>query len=130
MAQKIGPLPLAAAGGGLYNGAKGVGRVQFEGVVIGLCSFLIIGLFHPVVIKAEYHLSKKVWPLFLLCGCALIGASLFAPQHSPSAILGIAGFSCLWSIRELYEQEARVARGWFPKKKRETIPRPRQNHAN
>ena len=24
------------------------------GIAIGICTFLIIGLFHPVVVKAEY----------------------------------------------------------------------------
>ena len=25
------------------------------GIAIGICTFLIIGLFHPVVVKAEYY---------------------------------------------------------------------------
>lgn len=25
------------------------------GLTIGVCTFLVIGLFHPVVIKCEYH---------------------------------------------------------------------------
>ena len=25
------------------------------GIVIGICTFLIIGFFHPVVVKAEYY---------------------------------------------------------------------------
>ena len=32
-----------------------------------------------------------------------------------SMILGLAGVSCLWSIRELQEQVQRVEKGWFPK---------------
>jgi len=32
-----------------------------------------------------------------------------------SMILGLAGVSCLWSIRELQEQAQRVEKGWFPK---------------
>ncbi len=108
--------------------AEEVGQVQYEGVLIGACSFLIIGLFHPLVIQAEYHLSKRVWPLFVLAGGLLILASLFARGHALSALLGIAGFSCLWSVRELYEQEERVRKGWFPSKARpqaeETPPLP------
>ncbi|NLO97651.1 MAG: DUF4491 family protein [Peptococcaceae bacterium] len=26
--------------------------------------FLIIGLFHPIVIKSEYYVWKKIWPFF------------------------------------------------------------------
>ena len=27
---------------------------HLQGLVLGLCSFLIIGIFHPIVIKGEY----------------------------------------------------------------------------
>ena len=45
--------------------------MHFTGILIGLISFLSIGVFHPIVIKAEYHFSKSCWPVFLLavsCG--------------------------------------------------------------
>ena len=29
--------------------------MHFEGLLIGACTFLIIGLFHPLVIKMEYY---------------------------------------------------------------------------
>ena len=29
--------------------------IHWEGIIIGISTFLIIGLFHPVVIKAEYY---------------------------------------------------------------------------
>ena len=32
-----------------------------------------------------------------------------------SAILGVVGASCLWSIGELFEQRQRCEKGWFPK---------------
>ena len=28
--------------------------INFDGLLIGIATFLIIGLFHPVVVKAEY----------------------------------------------------------------------------
>ena len=34
-----------------------------------------------------------------------------------SVSLGVLGVSCFWSIKELKEQEIRVAKGWFPKRK-------------
>lgn len=34
-----------------------------------------------------------------------------------SVSLGVLGVSCFWSIKELKEQEKRVAKGWFPKRK-------------
>ena len=35
-------------------------------------------------------------------------------DRSVSSILAGVGMSCLWSILELFEQEERVKKGWFP----------------
>ena len=88
--------------------------MNYSGIVIGFISFVIIGVFHPIVIKSEYHFGKKIWPLFLVFGVALCMASLVAENEIISALLALTGFSSFWSIRELYEQEARVKKGWFP----------------
>jgi len=90
--------------------------MNIQGAVIGLVAFIIIGVFHPVVIKSEYHFGIKVWPIFLIAGIACIIISLFISHTVISAIFGIIGFSALWSIRELYEQAERVKKGWFPNK--------------
>ncbi|WP_027626004.1 DUF4491 family protein [Clostridium lundense] len=89
--------------------------MNFEGIIIGMVSFFIIGVFHPIVIKSEYYFSKKVWPIFLVLGIIFISFSLFSYDRMLSAILGVTGFSCLWSIHEIIEQEERVKKGWFPK---------------
>lgn len=88
--------------------------MNFTGLIIGLAAFFIIGILHPVVIKAEYHFGKRIWPVFLLGGLLSGAASVFVADSVVSALLAVFGFSLLWSIRELYEQEARVAKGWFP----------------
>ncbi len=88
--------------------------MNFEGAIIGLAAFLIIGLFHPIVIKAEYYFSVQIWPVFLVVGLGCIAGSLFFNSSLISAVLGIFGFSSLWSIRELHEQVERVEKGWFP----------------
>ena len=36
--------------------------MNFEGSNIGVAAFLIIGVFHPTVIKMEYHIGVKAWP--------------------------------------------------------------------
>ncbi|WP_409200896.1 DUF4491 family protein [Methanobrevibacter sp. DSM 116169] len=87
----------------------------FEGIIIGICSFLIIGLLHPVVIKSEYYFGKKVWPIFLVGGIFFIVLSLFLDEIIFSALISVLGFSLLWSIHEIIEQEKRVEKGWFPK---------------
>lgn len=88
--------------------------MHLAGILLGLASFLSIGVFHPIVIKCEYYFSYRVWPLFLAAGLVLLGLSLRIGETVPSAILGVVGFSCLWSIIELFEQHKRVERGWFP----------------
>ena len=88
--------------------------MHFYGVLLGLASFLSIGLFHPIVIKCEYLFSHRVWPVFLAAGLALLGVSLFVENIILSAVFGVVGFSCMWSIVELFQQKKRVERGWFP----------------
>jgi uncharacterized membrane protein len=88
--------------------------MSFHGLLIGAAAFIIIGIFHPIVIKSEYYFGKKIWPVFLGVGIILVGIALFIDNLTISAIVSIVGFSSLWSIRELFEQEARVQKGWFP----------------
>ena len=88
--------------------------MYFYGILLGLSSFLSIGVFHPIVIKCEYYFSYRCWPVFLVAGLILLGLSLFIPDIVLSAIIGVVGFSCLWSIIELFHQHKRVEKGWFP----------------
>lgn len=34
--------------------------MDFSGIIIGFATFFIIGIFHPIVIKAEYHFGKHL----------------------------------------------------------------------
>ena len=87
---------------------------NFSGVIIGVATFLIIGLFHPLVIKAEYYIGVKSWWLFLLLGVLSAIASLLVSHLIISILLGVVAFSSFWSIGELFEQKQRVKKGWFP----------------
>lgn len=88
--------------------------IYFTGIIIAALSFLIIGVFHPIVIKTEYYTGTKYWWIFLIFGIACVAAALFIENHLLSALLGIVGASSLWSIKELFEQKERVQKGWFP----------------
>lgn len=88
--------------------------MHFSGIIVGLATFLIIGIFHPIVIKAEYHFGKGCWWAFALSGAGFAALSLFIDSHIWATITGVTAFSCFWSIHELIEQENRVKRGWFP----------------
>ena len=88
---------------------------NLEGVIIGLLTFFIIGLFHPLVIKGEYYFGVRCWWVFLIMGIIALIAALMITSVMWSAICGVVGFSSFWSIGELFEQRRRVERGWFPK---------------
>ncbi len=88
---------------------------HLEGLFIGFCTFLIIGLFHPVVVKAEYYWGTKCWWFFLLMGMGAVVASIFVGDVVLASLLGVFAFSSFWTIKELFEQRERVRKGWFPK---------------
>ncbi len=46
--------------------------MNVSGVIIAAACFLVIGIFHPIVIKAEYHFSAGCWPAFLAAGIAAL----------------------------------------------------------
>lgn len=93
---------------------------HLQGLVIGICTFLIIGMFHPIVVKAEYYWNTRCWWLFLFLGIAGVISSLCIENVVISSLLGVFAFSSFWSIKEIFEQEKRVQKGWFPKNPKRT----------
>lgn len=85
------------------------------GLVIGLATFLIIGLFHPLVIKGYYYFGLRCRPWFALAGIGFIILSLLFDNVVVSVLSGVVAFSSFWSILEVTEQAERVRKGWFPK---------------
>lgn len=89
--------------------------MNIEGLLLGVATFVVIGVFHPIVIKTEYYFGTRPWWIFLLIGIGCAVAALFIESLFWSALCGIVGFSSLWTIKELFEQKERVRKGWFPK---------------
>ena len=89
--------------------------MNFEGLLVGVFTFLIIGVSHPIVIKTEYYFGTRPWWIYLLTGLAALGAALFVEDMIISSLLGVLSFTAFWAIKELFEQEERVERGWFPR---------------
>ncbi len=85
------------------------------GLMLGICTFLIIGIFHPIVIKVEYYYGTRSWWFFLILGILGIIACIWVSDLFWSSLLGVIAFSCFWSIHEIFQQEERVRKGWFPK---------------
>lgn len=88
--------------------------MNYNGLLTGFATFLIIGFFHPIVIKAEYHFGVKCWWVFALGGVITGALSLFVTDTLLSTLLGVVAFSSFWSILELFQQRERVRKGWFP----------------
>lgn len=88
--------------------------LNWQGLLVGLATFLIIGLCHPIVIKTEYYFGTRVWWAFLIVGLAAGAAALCVENAYVSSILGVTAFCFLWSITELFQQRERVRKGWFP----------------
>ena len=89
--------------------------MYFTGIIIAVATFLTIGIWHPIVIKTEYHFGTLPWVIYLIVGVACIVGALFIENTLLSAIVGVFGASALWGIGELFHQRRRVLKGWFPK---------------
>ena len=92
--------------------------MNFTGIIIGVATFLIIGLFHPLVIKGEYYFGVRCWWVFAVMGVAAVTVALFVEDVLLSTLLAVWGASSFWSIGELFEQRKRVEKGWFPKREK------------
>lgn len=88
--------------------------MNYTGILIGAVTFLVIGLFHPLVIKSEYYFGVKCWWAFLVAGILCAALSLYVENTYLSIICGVVSFSSFWSILEVFEQRERVRKGWFP----------------
>ncbi len=88
--------------------------MNLEPIIFGIVTFVIIGVFHPVVIKAEYYFSYKIWPVFAIAGLALCIMAIFM-QGLASYLVAFLGITLLWCIVELFHQKKRVEKGWYPK---------------
>lgn len=92
------------------------------GLTLGICTFLVIGIFHPIVIKCEYYWGTRSWWIFLLLGVVGIVASVLIANIFLSVLAGIVAFSSFWTILELFQQEQRVKKGWFPRNPKRHYP--------
>lgn len=97
-------------------------QLNFMGLLVGACTFLIIGVFHPIVIKGEYYFGKRIWWLFLILGIVAAVATLLVSDLITSVLLGVLAFSLFWAIPEVIEQEQRVKKGWFPRNPKRKYP--------
>ncbi len=87
---------------------------HLSGLALGLSTFLIIGLFHPLVIKSEYYFGVKCWWCYLVVGIVFCLLSVWVDGWFLATEFGVVAFSSFWSILEVFQQRQRVLKGWFP----------------
>ena len=68
--------------------------MNYEGIIIGIASFAIIGLFHPLVIKSEYYIGKKNMACVSFSRHRPDSLVAFIDSFMISAIVAVAGFAC------------------------------------
>lgn len=88
--------------------------MDFQGLLMGVGTVLIIALSRWVCILGVYWCGKGFWVAFLGAGIYFISLSLFMPDGLLSALFSVCGFCCLWGIGETFGQVRRVAMGWYP----------------
>ena len=88
--------------------------MNYTGIIIGFITFIVIGLFHPLVIKGEYYFGTRCWCASLVLGIICGAISLYSVHTIISIVTGVISFSSFWSILEVFEQRKRVLKGWFP----------------
>ena len=92
---------------------------NLTGLIIGICTFLIIGLFHPVVIKAEYYWGTGCWWIFLVLGIVGTVAALWVTNVLWSSLLGVFAFLLSGRSRRFSSRKNECVKGGFPKTQRE-----------
>lgn len=89
--------------------------MNINGIIVGAATFLIIGICHPLVIKAEYYIGKKSWWGFLAGGIVLAAVSLMIRDNTLSTIVGAGAFSFFWGNRGSDCSRETGAQGMVPR---------------
>ena len=84
--------------------------MQFAGIILGVVTFVMIGVLHVSVVKIERIWGAQLWPGFVILGALFGIGSLFVDDVLISALLGVNGFLFAWSGPELKKQKERVER--------------------
>ena len=83
--------------------------MQYAGVLVGMYTFIMIGVLHVPVERIERVIDSQVWPWFVVLGILFGLASLMVVDVLSSALLGVSGFLFAWSGPELRKQRERVS---------------------
>ena len=81
----------------------------YAGLILGVYTFIMIGILHVAVVRIERAIGSQIWPGFVILGFAFGAGSLIVDDVLISALLGVSGFLFAWSGPELKKQKERVA---------------------
>ncbi|MDR2520400.1 MAG: DUF4491 family protein [Bacteroidales bacterium OttesenSCG-928-I14] len=94
-------------------------HTNIKGLSLGLFTFIIIWIFHPLVIKIEYYFKNKSWYVFLITTIVNAFISTRIQDVFISSMFGVLAFVSFWSIFETFKQTKRVKnRALLQEKKR------------
>jgi len=82
--------------------------MQYAGIIVGIYTFIMIGVLHFAVVKIELVIGSHIWPWFIVLGLVFGVASVMVSDVLASALLGVSGFLLAWSGPELRKQKERV----------------------
>jgi hypothetical protein len=82
--------------------------MQYAGIIVGIYTFIMIGVLHFAVVKIERVIGSHIWPWFVVLGLVFGVASVMVSDVLASALLGVSGFLLAWSGPELRKQKERV----------------------
>lgn len=82
--------------------------MQYSGIIVGVYTFIMIGVLHFAVVKIERVIGSHIWPWFVALGLVIGVASVMVTDVLVSALLGVSGFLFTWSGPELKKQRERV----------------------
>lgn len=86
-------------------------ELNILGFLVGLGSFFLTGIFHPIVKYVEYHYGKQSWPVFFFTGLILAFASGFFKHTLLTVFAGVVAFALFWCTLEIFKQHKRVIKG-------------------
>ena len=108
---------------GIIDYAAAIVSFMVPVVQLGLRSTLV----HEVIAAPDCEGRTLGTSLFMSTAASFLGilgviASLFIDSVFVSAICGVFAFSSFWTIKEIFEQEERVQKGWFPRNPKRKYP--------
>ncbi len=91
-----------------------MGDLNFTGLCAAANTLVFIGIGFFWVIKFDYFFGACIKRIILFAGLLFLIASMFIPDFTYSAIVGLLAGTVIWGATEMEDQEQRSKKGMFP----------------